>query len=225
LVELKDKFPDEPRAYRWFGTVCLHLKKYDKALQYYHQSIELSNKPEHKKQKNYINSIKLNIISVYRKQGKYHLALSKLSELNDKQNELSKEEYVTFIKYQTFCNQILNIVDKNYNLLKTALKKYPDCSDLYELLGHYYLNKNEKINAVDMYKLAIENNAKNGSSISENIKYYVSLAQAYSLLKNRQEIEKIRTILQTDYLDILDKSNLTENDRDNIRLVNSYLGI
>ena len=223
LRELISEFRDEPRAYRWFGTVCLHLNKYDDALRHYHQSIELSKKPEHQKQKMYFNSIILNISAVYMKQNKYQDALSKLSEFNDKQTETSKDEYVTFIRYQTLCNTWFNNIDKNFDLLNNALKKYPKCSNFYEMLGHYHQRKNDIYKAVEMYQSAIDYSVKNDSSISDHINHYVSLAQAYSLLKNKPKIREIQTILQTEFLNVFKKWDLTDADKENIRLVNSFL--
>jgi len=224
LRELIKDFDNEPRAYRWLGTVCLHLNKYDEALLHYNKSIEMSNNPKHKKQKDYFNTIILNICAVYIKQKKYQSALSKLSELDNKQNDLSKDEYVTYIEYQAFCNTKLNNTDINYNLLNDALQKYSECSKFYEWLGHYYLKQNAINMSIEMYQSAIRNIEKNDISISDNINYYASLAQAYSLSENKQEeIKKIRMILQTEYLDVFDNSILTDGDRENIRLVDSYL--
>jgi len=223
LDQLKEQFPDEPRVIRWLGTVCLHLNKEEEALFHYNKSIELSNNPKHEKQKSYLNSIMLNISAIYRKQGKYQSALSILSELNDKQNELSKDEYVKYIEYQSSCNTRLNNFENNIDLLNNALQKYPESSKLYELLGNYYLRKNDNKKADENFNMALENIKKNDFSISNYIINYVSLADAYSKTKNKQKIREIQTILQTEYLNAFDHSILTDEDRKNIRLVDSYL--
>ena len=223
LNQLKKRFPDEPRIIRWLGTVCLHLNKYDEALLHYNKSIEMSNKPKHKKQKTYLNSIMLNICAIYRKQGNYESALSILSELNDKQNELSKNEYIKYIEYQTSCNTRLNNFENNFDLLNDALQKYPESSKLYELLGNYYLRKNDNNKANEKFNMALENIKKNDFSISNYIINYVSLADAYSRTKSKQKIREIQTILKTEYLNAFDHSILTDEDRRNIRLVDSFL--
>lgn len=223
LQTVTTKFPDEPRSYRWLGTLSLHLKKYDEALQYYNRSIELSNIPKHKKQKEYYNKVLLNISDIYIQQKKFQTALLKLSELNQKQDELSEEEYIVLVKYQSFCNIVLNDVEKNYDILQNGLKKYPQCSEFYELLGHYYLRQNNFTKAITMYEIAIENCDKNKLSITNGINYYTSLANAYNLLNNKKEVENILSIVESKYIDVFEKSELTNEDKQNIKLIYSFL--
>lgn len=216
------KFPDEPRGYRWLGTLSLHLKRYDEALQYYYQSIKLSNIPKHKKQKKYYNKVLLNISDIYIQQKNFQTALSRLSELKQKQDELSEEEYIVFVKYQSFCNIALNCVEKNDEILRAGLKKYPLCSEFYELSGHYHLRQSNFTEAIRMYEIAIENCDKSKLSVTNEISYYTSLANACNLLNNKTKVEKILSIVKSKYMDVFEKSELTNEDKQNIELIYSF---
>jgi len=215
LQKLIRKFPDEPRAYRWLGTVNYHLEKYDEALQNYEKSVALADMPQNKKQQSYGNVIILNVANVYISQKNYSNALSKLNEYRI--DETNTDEIYYYLL--SFCYLALGKLDECANALQAGLK-FSYSEKLYEMLGHCYFKQEKFQQAINFYQQAVERSI----SFSQQIQTYTSLYQIYQDLCKKpdyqylgceKEIQKIAGIIKE--IKLTFEKELSETDKKNIK--------
>jgi tetratricopeptide (TPR) repeat protein len=215
LQTLIQKFPDEPRAYRWLGTTNFYLKKYDKALQNYNKSLELSELPKHKKQKQYYNKIMLNMANVYIAIQDYVSASLQLNKYIVNEVIIQPEDLLYYY-LQSFCHLALGTLDDCLNTLQNGLKVFPDSEQLYELLGHWYFRQNNFFQAINYYKIAIEKSI----SFSQQIESYTSLAQIYQYLGYEKELQDLVEKVEHDVVNF--SNHLSDKDLENIETFYKY---
>ncbi len=191
-------YPQDPRPFRWLGTINYSFKNYDKAIYFHNEAIKLAEISPDKGHKKYIRESKLSIICVLLKKGLAEQALEKAKEFEEIYPETEWDNPVIY-SYVAHAHLITGQTSGHvYELLLNAISKFPQEERFHKFLGIYFINKKIYSKALEAFEKAIDNS----SSLSRTIEYYYdAIFTCHKLgLKNKINdiIKRCNVIIQPD---------------------------